>query len=142
MSNPQISVVMSVFNSEKYLRESIGSILAQSFNDFEFLIIDDFSTDKSFSIAKEFAQKDHRIIILSNEKKKGIAGAVNTGLEHAKGKYIARFDADDYSFPDKQPPYTPARRCCFKKVFHSGNRPQSGETAVPYCGVCFQRLRV
>ncbi|TAN58435.1 glycosyltransferase family 2 protein [Patescibacteria group bacterium] len=101
MSNPQISVVMSVFNSEKYLRESIGSILVQSFNDFEFLIVDDFSTDKSFSIAKEFAQEDHRIIILSNEKKKGIAGAVNTGLEYAKGKYIARFDADDYSFPDR-----------------------------------------
>jgi glycosyltransferase involved in cell wall biosynthesis len=101
MIDPKISVLMPVYNSEKYLAEAIDSILNQTLKDFELLIINDGSTDFSLEIAKSYAEKDLRVSILKNTRSKGVAGALNTGLQVARGKYIARMDADDISFPER-----------------------------------------
>jgi len=97
MGNPKVTVLMPVFNDEKYLKQSIASILNQTFRDFEFLIIEDASTDKSAELIKTF--KDRRIKVLINKKNLGISSSLNKGLKIAKGEYIARMDADDISLP-------------------------------------------
>lgn len=96
----KISVVMSVYNGEKYLKQAIESILNQSFEDFEFIIINDGSTDKSLEILNEFQQKDERIKIVSRENK-GLIYSLNEGVKLAQGEYIARMDADDVSTPNR-----------------------------------------
>lgn len=96
---PKVSVVMSVYNAEKYLREAIESILNQTFKDFEFIIIDDASTDNSLKIIESY--KDPRIVMLKNEKNIGLTKSLNRGLKIAKGEYIARMDADDVSLPTR-----------------------------------------
>lgn len=96
--SPLVSVVMSVYNGERYLREAIDSILGQTFKDFEFIIIDDGSTDDTLQIIKSY--KDPRIVLISRENK-GLVVSLNEGIEQAKGKYIARQDADDYSLPER-----------------------------------------
>ena len=93
----RVSVVMAVFNGERYLREAIDSILNQAFTDFEFIIIDDGSTDQSYIILKNYAKKDNRIVLVRNEDNIGLSRSLNRGLELAKGEYIARMDADDVS---------------------------------------------
>jgi glycosyltransferase involved in cell wall biosynthesis len=98
--NPAISVVMSVYNSEKYLAESIESILNQTFTDFEFIIINDGSIDNSLAIIESYMAKDDRIVLISRENK-GLAASLNEGIAIAKGKYIARMDADDISLPER-----------------------------------------
>jgi len=95
--SPKISVVMPVYNAEAYLPEAIESILIQSLTDFEFIIVDDASTDNSYRIIEEFSKKDKRIIIIKNEKNLGIAQTRTKGTKYAKGKYIAVADADDIS---------------------------------------------
>ena len=97
----QISVVMSVYNGASHLRESVDSILAQTFTDFEFIIIDDASTDESSAIINEYAAKDERIRVLTNDSNVGLAAALNNGLRVASGEYIARHDGDDVSLPDR-----------------------------------------
>jgi len=99
MNNPKISVLMPVYNGEKFLKEAIDSILNQSFKDFEFLIINDGSTDRSKKIILSY--QDQRIIFFENKKNLGVAKTLNRGLKLAKGKYIARMDADDISLPDR-----------------------------------------
>ena len=96
--NPKISIVMSVYNEEKYLREAIESILNQTYKDFEFIIIDDGSTDKSAHIIKSY--NDPRIVLIQ-QNNTGLSPALNTGIKAAKGKYIARMDADDISHIDR-----------------------------------------
>lgn len=101
MENPPIlSVIMSVYNAEIYLKDSINSILNQTFADFEFIIIDDCSTDKSLEILEEYSKFDSRIVLIHKEINKGTKGFIenlNIGLEKARGKYVARMDADDIS---------------------------------------------
>jgi glycosyltransferase involved in cell wall biosynthesis len=99
--NKLVSIVMIVYNAQEYLAEAIQSILGQTFTDYEFIIIDDCSIDNSLQIAQEFQQKDSRIKIHHHEQNMGIAGARNTGLKLAQGKYIAWMDADDISMPDR-----------------------------------------
>ncbi len=99
MSKPTISVVMSVYNGERYLREAIESILNQSFSDFEFIIINDGSTDKTEEIIESF--KDVRIIYIKNPSNLGLSKSFNIGIRQARGQYIARMDADDTSEPDR-----------------------------------------
>ena len=96
---PKISVVMPVYNGEKYLKEAIDSILNQTFTDFEFIIIDDGSTDKTEQIIKSY--DDKRILYIKNEKNLGVAESLNKGLDMAQGEYIARMDADDISMPKR-----------------------------------------
>ena len=95
---PPVSVVMPVFNSARYLSEAIDSILNQSFSDFEFIIVDDGSSDASPEILRRYAAKDARIRVITQENK-GIVESLNTGCRLARGRYIARMDADDVSLP-------------------------------------------
>ena len=101
---PKISVVMSVFNGDQFLAQSIEAILNQTFQDFEFIIIDDASTDNCWEILNSFSTKDHRIKLSRNEKNIGIEGFIknlNYGCSIAKGKYIARIDQDDVAREDR-----------------------------------------
>jgi glycosyltransferase involved in cell wall biosynthesis len=100
MSMPKVSVIMSVYNGEKYLRPAVASILGQSFKDLEFIIIDDGSTDHSLNILKEFQAQDSRIKLVSRENK-GLIYSLNEGVKMAQGEYIARMDADDISIPER-----------------------------------------
>ena len=92
---------MPVYNAEKYLKVAIESILNQTFKDYEFIIVDDHSSDKSWKIIRTYAKKDKRIIALRNEQNLRTTRSLNRGLKIAKGKYIARMDADDWSHPDR-----------------------------------------
>jgi glycosyltransferase involved in cell wall biosynthesis len=95
---PKVSVVMSVFNAAAFLSEAVRSVLAQSFADFEFLIINDGSSDNSAAILAEFS--DPRIKILDQDNR-GLIASLNRGIEAAAGDYIARMDADDRCLPDR-----------------------------------------
>jgi glycosyltransferase involved in cell wall biosynthesis len=97
--SPMISVVMSVYNSEMFLREAIDSVLEQTFKDFEFIIINDGSIDCSLEIIKSY--NDKRIVLIENEGNKGLIHSLNKGLEIAKGQYVARMDADDICLPER-----------------------------------------
>lgn len=94
-----VSVLMPVYNCAFYLSEAIESILNQTFDDFELIILDDCSTDQSGIIAQSFT--DSRIVYHRNEKNLGLANNLNVGLRMAKGKYIARMDGDDISLPER-----------------------------------------
>lgn len=96
---PKVSVIMSVYNGEKYLREAIESILNQTFTDFEFIIVIDPSIDNSLEIIQSY--DDERIKIINNEKNIGLTKSLNKALKIAKGEYIARQDADDISLPNR-----------------------------------------
>jgi len=99
ISNPKISVLMSVYNDEEYLREAIESILNQTYDNFEFLIINDASTDSSRDIILSY--KDTRIRLIGNDKNIGLSKSLNKGIKLAKCEYIARMDADDISLPER-----------------------------------------
>lgn len=92
---PKVSIIMSVHNGMPYLKEAVESILDQSFIDFEFIILDDFSADGSLRYLTSL--KDRRIIRITNEENLGLAVSLNKSLKVAKGNYIARMDADDIS---------------------------------------------
>ncbi|SDE61003.1 Glycosyl transferase family 2 [Riemerella columbipharyngis] len=95
---------MSVYNAEKYLSQAVESIVRQVFEDFEFIIIDDCSTDKSYEIIRHYVDVDKRIKVLRKQENKGSKGFVenlNWGLKEAKGQYVARMDADDISHPER-----------------------------------------
>lgn len=94
---PKISVIMAVYNSEKFLAESIESVLNQTFKEFEFIIIDDASIDKSIEIIKKYKKQNKKIILIKNKTNIGPACSRNKGLNIARGKYIAILDADDIS---------------------------------------------
>lgn len=98
--NPTISVMMPLFDAKEYLAEAIESILNQTFTDFEFLIIDD-SSDGSYEIAKSYEAKDKRIRVIKNNPPLGLRKSSNLGIKEAKGKYIARMEADDISLPNR-----------------------------------------
>lgn len=93
--NPLISVIMPVYNAEKYLKEAIDSILNQTFEDFEFLILNDGSNDSTIDIINNYT--DARIIVLHEPQNRGIVYQLNKGLAVSKGNYVARMDADDIS---------------------------------------------
>jgi len=95
----RISVIMPVYNGEKYLREAVDSILAQTFTDFEFIIVDDGSTDATAQILDSYT--DPRIIRINNRQNVGLSTSLNNGIALAKGEYIARMDADDISLPER-----------------------------------------
>lgn len=98
-SDPAISVLMAVHNGEAFLREAIESVLVQSFEDFEFIIVDDGSQDRSVELIESFA--DARIRLLRNAGNQGLAASLNRGLEAARGEFVARMDADDIALPNR-----------------------------------------
>lgn len=90
-----VSVIMPVYNEDKYLSYAIESVLSQSYINFEFIIVDDLSTDSSFQICKKYQEKDKRIILLKNKVHLGIGATLNHAINKTKGEYMARMDADD-----------------------------------------------
>ncbi len=96
---PPVTVLMPVYNGEKYIEEAIDSVLKQTYTDYEFLIVNDGSTDNTAEIISSF--KDPRIRLIHHKTNMGIAAALNAGLNNAYGKYIARFDADDICLPER-----------------------------------------
>ena len=98
-SEPLVSVVMAVFNGEKYLRAAIDSILQQTMGNLELIIVDDGSTDRSLAIAR--SHQDARIRIIENGRNVGLATSLNKGIDAARGAFIARMDCDDVSYPDR-----------------------------------------
>jgi glycosyltransferase involved in cell wall biosynthesis len=94
----KVSVVLPVFNVERYVAASIQSVLAQTYADFELLVVDDGSTDSSLSLCQQFTDPRVRII---RQENRGLAGARNTGIRHAQGEYIALLDSDDLFAPEK-----------------------------------------
>jgi glycosyltransferase involved in cell wall biosynthesis len=97
----RVSVVMSVFNGERYLHAAIESILGQTFRDFEFIIVDDASTDRTPEILAGFARQDQRVVLLRQSVNGGYTRGLNLALAIARAPYIARQDADDISLPDR-----------------------------------------
>lgn len=100
-NNPKISVIMAVYNSEKYLSDAIKSILNQTISNFELIIVDDFSSDNSIKIINEFKEVDNRIILIKNTKRLGAAGSRNKAILSARGKYIAILDSDDVAIKNR-----------------------------------------
>lgn len=96
---PKITVLMPVYNGEKYLRDAIESVLNQTYKNFEFIIINDGSTDNSRVIIESYS--DNRIILINNKSNIKLIKSLNMGLEIAKGKYVARMDCDDICSPDR-----------------------------------------
>ncbi|MGN0417205.1 glycosyltransferase family 2 protein [Anaerostipes faecalis] len=128
---PQVSVIVPVYKSEKYLKRCVQSILNQKLKDIELILIDDGSPDKSGSICDEFRKLDHRIYVIHQENT-GVAAARNAGLKVAKGKYITFVDSDDFIEPDM-----------YEKMLEKAEKYQSdivmcdcikdnGLTAIPY----------
>ncbi len=93
-----VTVLMSVFNGERYLRTCIDSVLAQTYTDFEFVVIDDGSTDRSADVVRQYAAADARVRLVSRPNK-GLTKTLNEGLALARGKYLARMDGDDVCLP-------------------------------------------
>lgn len=98
---PPVTVLMSVYNGIEYLDEAIESIVNQTFSEFEFLIIDDASTDGSRERLEDWADRDERIRLLFHEENHGLGYSLNEGVRKARGTWIARMDDDDISMPDR-----------------------------------------
>jgi len=98
-NNPKVTVLMPVYNGQRYLRQAIESILGQTFTNFEYLIVDDGSVDASRDIVRSY--RDSRIKLIENKKNLGVVKALNCGIALAEGDYIARQDADDISHPKR-----------------------------------------
>jgi len=99
MDTPLISVIMPVYNREKYVEEAIKSILNQTVTDLELIVVDDASTDNTLNVI--YSINDQRIQVFQLKENKGVSAAYNTGLSKARGLFIARMDSDDISIPDR-----------------------------------------
>jgi glycosyltransferase involved in cell wall biosynthesis len=127
---PTVSVIMPVYNTERFVAETTESVLAQTFGDFEFLIIDDGSTDRSKAILDDFARRDPRVRVVSRPNK-GLVATLNEGLALAAASLVARMDADDLCDParfERQvaamngDPALVAVGCCAAAIDEDGNR--------------------
>ena len=98
---PKVSIIMPAYNAEKTVKASIDSVLAQTFLDWELIVINDASTDKTAGIVQQLAENDRRVILLTNEKNSGISPSRNRGIHHAKGEWLAFLDSDDLWREDK-----------------------------------------
>ncbi len=100
-NKPKLSIIIPLYNSKRYIKETIESILSQNFKDFEIIIIDDASNDESLKIIENISKKDKRIRVLKNKTNKGKAGTVNVGFKYTKGRYITFSDADDIFYQER-----------------------------------------
>ncbi|MBQ6464056.1 MAG: glycosyltransferase family 2 protein [Pseudobutyrivibrio sp.] len=98
---PLVSIIMGAFNAEKTISEAIDSIIDQTYDNWELIVCDDCSCDSTYSILEKYAAHDKRIVVLQNPENKRLAYTLNECLKVAKGKYIARMDADDISLPER-----------------------------------------
>ena len=97
---PKVSVVLPVYNGERYLRESIESVIGQTFTDWELIIVDDCSTDNTLKIAQQFAESDSRIIVLHNKTNKKLPATLNVGFRNAHGEYLTWTSDDNIAKPN------------------------------------------
>lgn len=100
-NNPKISVIMASHNGEKFIKEAIDSVLGQTYADFEFLIVDDGSTDLTAVVLNEYKERDQRIKIITNSQCFGLTKSLNIALKQSLGEYIARMDDDDISLKNR-----------------------------------------
>jgi glycosyltransferase involved in cell wall biosynthesis len=100
-TKPLVTIYMPVWNAESYLSQAIESILNQTYTNFEFIIVDDASTDNSLKIINSYAKKDKRIRLIKNHINLGVSLSSNIAISKAKGKFLARMDADDISFSNR-----------------------------------------
>lgn len=100
-SQPRVSVITTVYNGEPFLAQAVESILGQTFQDFEYLLVDDCSTDGSPRILQRYAEQDDRIVLLRTDTKINHSNAINTALKHARGEFVAILDADDVARPQR-----------------------------------------
>ena len=96
-----VSIITPNYNCEKFIEETINSVLAQTYNNWEMIIVDDCSSDKSFEIACAYSNKDKRIKVFKNEKNSGAAISRNKAIEMSRGEYLAFLDSDDIWMPNK-----------------------------------------
>lgn len=101
IKKPAVTIYMPVFNAQDYLSQAIESILSQSYTNFEFIIVDDASTDASWKIIKSYARRDKRIRAFKNTLNLGVSLTSNIAISHSRGKFLARLDADDIAMPDR-----------------------------------------
>ncbi|HEX7832627.1 MAG TPA: glycosyltransferase family A protein, partial [Thermoanaerobaculia bacterium] len=97
--NPKVTVLIPVFNRETFVDEAIRSVVGQDFADFELLLVDDGSTDRTPEVLEAWRQRDSRVVVVTSAVNLGIPGALNLGLAHARGTYVARLDSDDFMMP-------------------------------------------
>lgn len=98
---PLVSVIMPAYNAERFIEEAITSVISQTVSDWELIVIDDGSTDRSYEIAMAWQQNDRRITVLRNDANSGVAKTRNRGIEMARGQFIAFLDSDDIWLPGK-----------------------------------------
>ena len=98
--SPAVSIITPAYNAARYLEESVESALAQTFGDFELLIVDDGSSDETLAIAGRLADRDHRVHALTTAQRVGVSAARNVGFRHAQGRFFALLDSDDVWLPD------------------------------------------
>ena len=123
---PEISVIVPVYNTAKYLEQCLRSIATQTFGNFEAVVVDDGSTDSSLSIAQSFAENDSRFKVFE-QKNGGPSKARNTGLKHASGKWIVFVDSDDVAAPSMLHDLLFAAKACKTKIACGKKRTFSGE---------------
>ena len=135
MSNIKISVIIPVYNCEKYIGTTLKSVINQNFKDYEIIVIDDGSTDNSAAIVEQFAAKDNRIVIIHQENK-GLSEARNTGIKAACGNWITFVDSDDMLAPrflqkllDAAKQNNASIACSDKQLFWKDSEIANGETA-------------
>lgn len=151
-TSPAISIIMPVYKAEAYLRRSICSLLAQTFGDFELLLIDDGSPDRSGEICDEFARKDPRVRVV-HQANGGVAAARQCGLDHARGEYVIHADPDDWAEPDMlEELYGKAKRdnadiviCDYyinkgNKQYYKSQQPKEADAAIVLWQILFQQL--
>lgn len=97
--NPKVTVLIAVYNGERFLRDALDSVLAQTFTDFELLVVNDGSTDETATILESYS--DGHIRVITNTRNIGVVGSLRRGLNYARGEYIARIDADDIALPER-----------------------------------------
>lgn len=126
-----VSIVMPAYNAEKYIEESIKSVLYQTYSNWELIIVNDCSLDNTYEIAKKYQEKDSRIKLYSLFKNQGVANARNIAINNAKGKYIAFLDSDDIWLPEKlnnQIKFMEENKCIFTfheySYFEESDRPK------------------
>ncbi|MSR89726.1 glycosyltransferase family 2 protein, partial [Patescibacteria group bacterium] len=115
-NNRLVSIVVPVYNAASFIDETIKTVLDQTYTNWELLLVDDKSTDKSVKLIKPYLTKDKRIKLLSNKKNSGAAISRNKGIDAAKGRYIAFLDADDLWLPtklEKQVAFMQKQDCAF-----------------------------
>ena len=95
----KVSVIIPVYNAEKYVKDALESVMAQSLTEIEILAVDDGSTDRTGEILEDYSQKDERIRVI-HKKNTGYGNTMNVGMDHARGKYLAVLESDDRMLPD------------------------------------------